>query len=76
MDFSWLELLYLRRMVERNIIDLHRRVLKYSRLGDNYDSAFEAKKAVAESELSAMRSLLSRINDEIALRSLLADAPT
>lgn len=74
LDFSRLELLYLRRMVQRNIIDLRRRVLKYERLGDNtYDGMFEEKKALAESELSAMCSLLSRINDEIAIRSLLAE---
>lgn len=48
-------------------------ILKYQRFSDNrYDAVFEEKKAIAESELSVMRSLLSRLNDEIAFRSLLS----
>lgn len=48
-------------------------ILKYQRFSDNrYDVVFEEKKAIAESELSVMRSLLSRLNDEIAFRSLLS----
>lgn len=73
MEFSLIELLFLRRQVETSVKESQRLILKYQRFSDNrYDAVFEEKKAIAESELSVMRSLLSRLNDEIALRSLLA----
>lgn len=68
-----MELLFLRRQVETSVKESQRLILKYQRFSDNrYDAVFEEKKAIAESELSVMRSLLSRLNDEIALRSLLS----
>lgn len=73
LEFSLIELLFLRRQVETSVKESQRLILKYQRFSDNrYDAVFEEKKAIAESELSVMRSLLSRLNDEIALRSLLA----
>lgn len=73
MEFSLIELLFLRRQVETSVKESQRMILKYQRFSDNrYDAVFEEKKAIAESELSVMRSLLSRLNDEIAFRSLLS----
>lgn len=73
MEFSLIELLFLRRQVETSVRESQRLILKYQRFSDNrYDAVFEEKKAIAESELSVMRALLSRLNDEIALRSLLS----
>lgn len=73
LEFSLIELLFLRRQVETSVKESQRLILKYQRFSDNrYDAVFEEKKAIAESELSVMRSLLSRLNDEIAFRSLLS----
>lgn len=73
LEFSLIELLFLRRQVETSVRESQRLILKYQRFSDNrYDAVFEEKKAIAESELSVMRALLSRLNDEIALRSLLS----
>lgn len=67
-----MELLFLRRQVENSVKESQRLIVKYKRFSDNrYDAVFEEKKAIAESELSVMHSLLSRLNDEIAFQSLL-----
>lgn len=72
MQFSQLELLFLRRLVASNIDLVSHRIQKYTRYQEGPSGeVYEEKKSLACSELSAMRSLLSKIDDEIALRSLL-----
>lgn len=69
--FEKMELLFLRRMVSSNIRDLERRLEKYNRmLATCYGDDFQEKIALANSELRSMRSILSRLDDEISQTAL------
>jgi len=68
MDLSKLELLFLRKMILSNIDSLNRLSAKYHRLSEgNQADLYVEKGAIVDSELSSMHSLLSKVNDAIAI---------
>lgn len=71
-EFTRLELLFLRRMVSSDIRDSERRLERCERLlSSQYEEAMQEKIAITTSELRNMRSILSRLDDEISRIALL-----
>ncbi|MCI8661545.1 MAG: hypothetical protein HFG54_15100 [Lachnospiraceae bacterium] len=66
-DFTKLELLFLQKMISSNIRDLERRIERNERLLSTiYREDVQEKIAITSSELRNMRSILSRLEDEIS----------
>lgn len=69
-DFSKLELLYLRRLVYVHMDDLERRKFKYQRLVSSsyYQSvsAYDERLSQVDSEIRHMQSILSKVDDLLA----------
>lgn len=69
-DFSKLELLYLRRLVYVHMDDLERRKFKYQRLVSSsyYQSvsAYDERLSQVGSEIRHMQSILSKVDDLLA----------
>lgn len=62
-DFTKLELLFLQKMISSNIRDLERNERLLSTI---YREDVQEKIAITSSELRNMRSILSRLEDEIS----------
>lgn len=69
MRFTNMELLLLRRLIVNDIDVQERRIARYKRFC-NPDEFFQAKMAVAQTELTAMLSILKSIDEEITVRDL------
>ena len=79
-DFSKLELLYLRRLVYVHMDDLERRKFKYQRLVSSsyYQSvfAYDERLSQVDSEIRHMQSILSKVDDLLAMLALDSDIQT
>ncbi len=69
MTLNLLELTFLRAAVDERIGLLQRSRARYLRMGAHTDQFYE-KLALVESELKAMESIKSAVNDEIAMLKL------
>lgn len=70
MQLTELELLYLRRIVQEDVVAMKRRLEKYRRYSYHYELEYQKKLAITETELSAMQSILEKIDIDIAWLSL------
>lgn len=79
-DFSKLELLYLRRLVYVHMDDLERRKFKYQRLVSSsyYQSVsvYDERLSQVDSEIRHMQSILSKVDDLLAMLALDSDIQT
>lgn len=72
--FNLLELLYLRRLVYNQIEYLKTRHAKYQRFSCNHPDIddYEHKIALVESEYRSMHSMLSKIDDTVAMMDMIS----
>lgn len=72
MDFTELELLYLRHLVVLNMDTVQRRMNKYQRYYDSgrFDEVYQEKIACAEMESLCMKSIREKLNYAITLQTL------